>query len=427
MFKLLFRIAFNRYFWLIIMPLTIGWFLLAARMETRTYQAAYQQSALVKQIWGGNLAQPMPSVRYKRFGSDVATLNRGDITATNIAITLTMDYRKKGLNYYTGYNAEFQGTYQVHNPESEKIYLSFIFPYPTRQAEGMLQKVKLLVNGEEDIADTEYQPTLALWTGTLEPAQTLTISVQYQGRGLSQFIYGFETGRAINQFTGQITLQGATDFDYPVSTLPATEPPILTPDGQGKILRWKLDRSLTQLNIGVILPDRLNVENQLFVMAYRAPFFYMLFLFSWALIAYLGAKKLHFIPVAITSFTYFLFYPLFAYLLMYIDLIIAFLLAFSIIGLLLFNYARLLYGIKTALGLALIYTFYLGLTSVAALLPLYTGLILTLEGIALMGILMQVLTHHRELQLRDILAVFTAPASDHPQQNPPPKMAISTE
>lgn len=418
MLRPLFALLFNRYLWLLVMPLVIGWLLLASRMETRTYHAAYQQSQRVKQIWGGNLAQPMPSVRYKRSGSDVAALSRGELTATDIQVTLTMDYRKKGLIYYTGYNAAFSGTYQVHNPENEKIYLSFIFPYPTRQAEGMLQNVKLLIDGKEDTADTEYQPTLALWTGTLEPAQTIAISVHYQGRGLSQFLYGFETGKPINKFTGQITVQGAQDLDYPVATMPTTEPPTLTPEG--KILRWKLDRSLTQLNIGVILPDRLNIENQLFVMSYRAPVFFVMFLLSFALILHLAGKTLHFIPVAVMSFTYFLFYPLFAYLLMYIDLTLAFLMSFFIIGLLLFNYARLLHGLTVAWGVALSYSFYLGITSVAALLPTYTGLILTLEGIALMAILMQILARHRDLHLSEVLAVFNTPSAPPAPKAPVP-------
>jgi hypothetical protein len=47
-----------------------------------------------------------------------------------------MDYRKKGLVYYTGYN-KFIGKYTIKNPEDEKIYLSFIFPYPTQQGEGV--------------------------------------------------------------------------------------------------------------------------------------------------------------------------------------------------------------------------------------------------------------------------------------------------
>ncbi len=39
-----------------------------------------------------------------------------------------MDYRKKGLIYYTGYNVEFAGKYKINNPENENIYLSLIFP-----------------------------------------------------------------------------------------------------------------------------------------------------------------------------------------------------------------------------------------------------------------------------------------------------------
>ena len=72
---------FNKYVWLIFLPLLFGWLLFADRLEQRTYNAMYKQLNSVKQIWGGNLAQPMPSVRYKRFGSDISTLNKGEIYA----------------------------------------------------------------------------------------------------------------------------------------------------------------------------------------------------------------------------------------------------------------------------------------------------------------------------------------------------------
>ncbi len=391
----------NKYIWLIFVPLFIGWIMLSDRLYMRTYKAMSYQLQAVKKIWGGNLAQPMPSVRYKLFGSDVSTLNKGEVHASDIAVTLKVDYRKKGLVYYTGYNTEFNGKYTIKNPEQEKIYLSFIFPYPTQQGEGLLQNVKLLINGEEDINDTEYQPNLALWTGLLDPADTIDITVVYDGRGLNQFEYGFEPNRQINNFTMQVDVQGAKNLDYADSIMPPTESAQETPEG--KILVWKLDKALTQLNIGVILPDKLNVEKQLFVMTYRAPVFFLLFLLSVGAMLKLAGENLNFIQIAITSIAYFLFYPLFAYLLISLGVILAFSVSFGSIGLLIFNYIRILHGIKLAFAVVTAYIFYLGITSIAALLPTYTGLILTIEGVVLMGVIMQVLSQHKELKVSELL------------------------
>ena len=345
----------------------------------------------------------MPSMRYKLFGSDVSTLSKGKIDSSDISVIVKVDYRKKGLVYYTGYNAEFVGKYIIQNPEKENIYLSFIFPYPTQQGEGVLQNVKLLVNGKEDIEDTEYQPNLALWTGLLGPSKTLEMRVQYDGRGLNQFEYGFEPGKQINHFTLKVDVQGAKNLDYAESTMPPTESPQETT--QGKILVWKLDKALTQLNIGVILPDKLNVEKQLFIMMYRAPAFFLLFLISLAIIFRLVGESLNFIPIAITSVAYFLFYPLFAYLVIYLGVIFAFIISFGSIGLLIFNYIRILYGAKMALSIVTAYVFYLGITSLAVLLPTYTGLILTIEGVVLMGVIMQVLSQHKDLKMDELLGL----------------------
>jgi hypothetical protein len=404
MFQFLRRTLFNKYVWFIFIPLLLGWLLLAGRLEYRTNKAMYYQLDSVKQIWGGNLAQPMPSVRYKRFGSDVSSLSKGEIHSSDIAVTLKMDYRKKGLVYYTGYNAEFTGKYQINNPENENIYLSFIFPYPTQQGEGLLQNVKLLVNGKEDLEDTEYQPNLTLWTGVLGPAESLDITVQYDGRGLDQFEYGFESAEQINNFQMQIDVQGAKELDYAESTMPPTESSQETESG--KILSWKLDKALTQLNIGVILPDKLNVEKQLFIMMYRAPVFFLLFLASLVAIIRLSGEKVNFIPIVITSIAYFFFYPLFAYLVMYMGLILSLSISFAVIGLLILNYIRILYGIKIGLSVFIAYIFYLGITSLAALLPEYTGLILTIEAVVLMGIIMQVLSQHKHLKLEQLLGFY---------------------
>jgi len=405
------NILFYKYFWLILIVLSIGWLMLAARLEVRTYKAFGEQLESVKQIWGDNLAQPMPSIRYKRFGSDVSSLNQGELNKSNIKVKLTMDYRKKGLVYYTGYNASFEGHYTIQNTENENIYLSFIFPYPSQ--EGVLQNVKLLINGEEDVDDTEYQPQLILWTGILNPADTLNISVHYEGRGLNQFEYGFEPGIQVNQFTMVMEVHGAEDLDYAESTMPPTEAIQDLP--QGKRLTWHLNRTLSQFNIGVILPDKLNVEKQLFIMNQRVPVFFVLFLVTLTLILQLADKKINFIPIAVISIAYFLFYPFLAYLAAYLDIILAFVIAFISIGMLIFNYVRSLYGIKMALAVFTAYSFFLGITSVAALLPTYTGLILTIEGVVLIGIMMQVLSKYRDLTLEEVS--FWKPQLRHTQED----------
>ncbi|EDN71038.1 conserved hypothetical protein, membrane [Beggiatoa sp. PS] len=259
----------------------------------------------------------------------------------------------------------------------------------------------MLVNGKEDIADTEYQPNLALWTGLLGPSDTLNLTVQYNGRGLNQFAYGFEPNKQINRFTMTVDVHGAKNLDYPESTMPPTE--LLQETEEGKTLVWKLDKALTQLNIGVILPDKLNIEQQLFVMMYRAPAFFLLFFISLIAMIRLAGESLNFIPIAVTNIAYFLFYPLFAYLVIYLGVIVAFIISFGSIGLLILNYMRVLYGIKIAFAVLMAYIFYLGITTVAALLPTYTGLILTIEGVVLLGVIMQVLSKHKNLKMGELL------------------------
>jgi hypothetical protein len=419
------KILFNKYFWFLVLPLTIGWGLLVLRVETRTDFAWYTQMEAVKRIWGGNLEQPMPSIRYKGFGSDVATLNRGELAASDVTVAITMDYRKKGMVYYTGYNADFSGTYRVANTQNEAVYLSFIFPYPVQAGQGILQDVMMRVNGAEDVANTEYQQNLALWTGVLAANETLDFTVRYTGRGLTHFIYGFEPGSQINNFQMTVQVNGARNVDYPVETMTPTS---VERSADGVTLAWRLDRSLTELNIGVLLPDKLNIARQIGVMAQRAPVFYLLFLVSVYVLLALTHQPIRFLNLAILSVTYFFFYPLFAYLSVYLAAMPAFAVSFGILGLLLLNYARILYGLRLALAVFAAYAFYLGVTSVAALFPTHTGLILVLEGVALLAVAMQVLSHYRDVKWLDVFGL-SAPPSAKPagkpaRRTPPPLDAL---
>lgn len=408
MFKSVKSLLFNKYIFLLLLiffPLFIGWFLLGSRLKTRTDFATYRQLESVMQIWGGNLEQPMPSIRYKGFGSDVASLSAGNIHASDVVVNLQMDYRKKGLVYYTGYNALFTGNYTIKNTDNEKIYLSFIFPYPMREGQGILQDIKLLINNEEDRNGTEYQQNLILWTGLIEPSEAKEMTVMYKARGLNNYIYGFEPGKLINKFKMKIDVSGASEVDYPVSTMTPTQIQ-KTPDGITLI--WERNSSQSQLNIGIMLPDRINIARQCEVMVKRAPFFYLLFFLSlWALMRLSGFSP-NLIQFLIISIAYFLFYPLFAYLSMYMPVAPSFGLSFGVIGLLIWNYVRIINKLRIANAIFIAYTFYLGITSLAALLPAYTGLILVIEGVVLIGVIMQVLSRHKDIKLNDL---FGSPGS----------------
>ncbi len=168
-------------------------------------------------------------------------------------------------------------------------------------------------------------------------------------------------------------------------------------------LAWELDRSLTASNIGVILPDKLNVAQQINVMTRRAPAFFLLFIASVCLILKLAGRPLSFVKIAVLCAAFFLFYPLFAYLSMYMSVWLAFALAFGILGGLMFNYARIVDKFDAAFAITAAYVFYSGITSLAALFPAYTGLILILEAVVLLAVVMHILSRYRETDLMELL------------------------
>jgi hypothetical protein len=247
------------------------------------------------------------------------------------------------------------------------------------------------------------------------------MSVHYKGRGLTHFIYGFEPGTQINNFRLTLHVTGTRNVDYPVSTMTPTN---IDRTSDGSTLTWQLDRSLTDLNIGVLLPDKLNIAKQIAVMARRAPVFYLLFLISVYIILALAKQPIRFLNIAVISVIYFFFYPLFAYLSVYLTPFPAFAVSFGVLGLLLLNYARILYTLRLALVICVAYTFYLGVTSIAALFPTHTGLILVIESVVILAIVIHVLSHYRNIHWFELFGISKEAVSRQSKtpRKPPDKL-----
>ena len=74
-------------------------------------------------------------------------------------------------------------------------------------------------------------------------------------------------------------------------------------------------------------------------------------------------------------------------------------------GFLIWKYASVVYNKRVAHAIFTAYSFYLGITSIAALLPTYTGIILVIEGVVLIGIVMHVLAKHKDLSIGDLFDI----------------------
>src|SRR2546430_421934 len=94
--------------------------------------------------------------RCARRGRDFARVEAGELSASDVKVALDVEYRRRGITEYPGYEAEFRGSYRFTNPSAEAAFVAFSVGLPVDRSALMLRDLVLLVDGKEDAAHTEY-------------------------------------------------------------------------------------------------------------------------------------------------------------------------------------------------------------------------------------------------------------------------------
>jgi hypothetical protein len=374
-----------------LIALAIGWRMFSARMVDRT-QHDDGSAVEVARIWGGPLNQPQPIVEWRRADAATVELARAEIASTRVDVVLDAEYRRRGLVEFPGYEAKLKGEYRFQNPSSASTFIAFRIGLPVERSALMLSDLKLLVDGKEDPARTEYASDKIVWTGEIGGAKAATFTVEYKARGMQRFGYalgGEGQGRPITNFEMAVHVRGVNgDLDYPIGSM---APTAIEPTADGKTLVWKVDRLLTSFDVGVTLPDRHTVTRALQNLIKNAPFFYLLYAAGLVYaLASIGrrARALHILGL---SAAYFLYFPLATYLTVYIPWAIACLVATLGISVLVVLHASRFVGVLAAMRIAACQILFLAVPAAAYLVPQHTGLILVLAGFCALAALLQAL------------------------------------
>jgi len=367
-----------------VVALSMGWQMFTGRLIERTDRAR-AAAGEVARIWGGPLLQPQPEVRWRRADAATVELEQGELEKTSVDVSLDVDYRRRGITEYPGYDAQVAGTYQFKNPSPEAAFVAFTIGLPAERSALMLRDLTLLVDGKEDPSRTEYAADRVAWRGRVDGGRTARFALAYRARGLSRFGYRFvsEAGegaaaRPVSGFRMQVrvrNLRGAVD--YPVGSMAPTS--ISDADG-ARLFVWDVDRILTSFNIGLELPDRSDLSAAIGRLIHNAPFFYLMFAAALTLSLSSVRRRARALHVGGLSAAYFLYFPLAAYLSAYLAWPLACGLALGgISAVVLLHVARFI-GARAAGRAGLCLLFFLATPAVAYLLPEHTGLILVLIG-----------------------------------------------
>jgi hypothetical protein len=385
---------------LIYVFMVLAWMILGATILKRTYAQDYKLKGMVSQLWGSMQIQRAPTVYYEtKDKREIEKIEAGktvtefetyvvthpiSIKASEVDVSLSLTYRRKGLLWYSTYVVDFSGWYEIINDTGESRYIYFNFDFP---AEGAVyDNFKLIVN-EKEIEKIEIADGRVVYPVKLSPRETETIEVSYSSQGLDQWWYDF--GENVTQVK-DFLLTMNTDFnkiDFPQNSISPTEK---KETEKGWELKWKYSNLLTGVKIGMDLPKKLNPGPWVSQVTFSAPISLFLFFFLLFVFTTIRGVKVHPMNYFFIGAAFFSFHLLLAYLVDHISIHAAFWISSAVSIILVVTYMRLVVSNRFAfVEIAISQFVYMFLFSYTFFFEGFTGLAITILCIVTLFVVMQ--------------------------------------
>jgi inner membrane protein involved in colicin E2 resistance len=384
---------------LILFCTSVAWAILGSTIFMRTYSSGSASKSRVASSWGAPQGQSPPSAGYAQITEEnVTTVENGasvtrhvqtqkwipfPIEKSRVNAGLNIDYRKKGLLWYSTYKVKFAGTYDFRNSSDAARDVTFTLHLPADQA--VYDGLSFSVNGTPLTLQHAKSDAYAVFP--MKPQETAVLDVTYNSQGLDRWSYDFGEGvTEVKDFELHVRTN-FEDFDILENALSPTKE---TREGQGWDLDWKYENLLSGYRIGIELPQKLQPGPLAGRISYFAPVSLLFFFFVIFVFTTVQDIDLHPMNYFFMACSFFSFHLLMAYLVDHISIHLAFIICSSVSVFLLVSYLRLVVGLRFAAVEAGFAQFvYLVLFSYAFFFDGYTGLSVTIGAILTLFIVMQ--------------------------------------
>jgi inner membrane protein involved in colicin E2 resistance len=378
-FKRIFPIVF------IYLMTVFAWLILGATVQFRTYNIDTKLEKAVSQLWGTSQRQEAPLVYYQTKETTTQMIDhKVPLDASKIKVGLKLGYRRKGLLWYSTYRVNFSGKYRFANLTTEPREMFFELPLPA--ADAVYDNPRFLIGGHE-VEDIQIEEGVLKQAIRLEAGQAQEVEISYGSQGMDEWWYDF--GDNVSQIKN-FSLTMDTDFkkiDFPENSISPTKK-VQTKDGWR--LNWNYARLLSGVQIGMVMPKKLNPGPWTSKVTFFAPvslffFFFLIFIFT-----ILRDIKIHPMNYFFVAAAFFSFHLLLAYLVDHIDINLAFLICSLVSIFLVISYMRLVVGERFAfLEIGISQFVYLVLFSYTFFFEGFTGLTVTIMAIITLFLVMQ--------------------------------------
>lgn len=123
---------------------TFAWIVLAGVTVVRTNDTGNSLVSRVQELWGPALTQTAPTASVTSADKSVRA-QFVQIDSSDLNVGLNLDYRQKGLAWYSTYSVDFDGKYQFINPLEQPATLTVQYSFPA--ANTLYDNFKFDING----------------------------------------------------------------------------------------------------------------------------------------------------------------------------------------------------------------------------------------------------------------------------------------
>src|SRR5579859_7728496 len=379
----------------------VAWMILGTTIFLRTDNLGSALSSRVGSTWGTVQGQKPPSaIYYTQELKTVEVQEKGQkveknetvnipheipLNSSKIGADIRIDYRQKGLLWFSTYKVAFDGTYTVQNPTGEERLIVIHLPLPAKEAmyDGLGisfdgAPLKISVGGTEATAEAH-----------IAGGATGTIKTGYRSQGMDSWSYQLSSGEGIAR-ANDFHLAVKTDFDgfdFPENTLSPTEK---RKTADGWELKWDYQNLVSGFNVALKMPQKLQPGPLAGKISYFAPVSLFFFFFLIFILSALRGIDLHPMNYFFLAAAFFAFHLLLAYLCDHVSIHAAFAISSLMSILLVVSYLRLVVNLRFALvDAGLSQLIYLVLFSYAFFFEGFTGLAVTIGAILTLFLVMQ--------------------------------------
>lgn len=246
----------------------------------------------------------------KRFRRTVRKeVPQSSIIESRHRVTIRMNYRQKGSAYYPTFEDEAAFHFVVKNRSEKTTEAEHSFPLPAFQ--GAVSDLVVKVDGKE-LGDALAVGRDGLaWKRPMKPGETHAVHISYRSRGMDHWAFRLAGHESLEKFDLVVSVPGRAVENNPIGCMSPTR---VVHDRSGTTLEWKLDRAVTNLGMGVILPAAAQPGAHESQILKRAPVALLLLVILLVLTRALGGLPVRFLPVMLVAVAGYLFFTGVAYL-----------------------------------------------------------------------------------------------------------------